>query len=293
MGPKHHHQHIPQRVLLYIPPVNQSQLSKLGDRDIHTYWIGLEEIEWYTLVRRRSSRRTVGLKIFIDPRWSIRGRVEPKSWKCVRLCCCSKESSKSGVIGHAYYYIPHLFFLESLSFLLLLYSFSKFLSPLFEPLYVCICALLLGPQSILVLLMLYAYERAVKSLLGKKFRLTCHLFFREIIFTKISMKLISRKKCRKLIFFRPDSKPMVCHICYMSHFSTLNMGRVNVTYNHVNQCRMFNVRKWYDLFIIMTVVFKQIVLLSERRNHKKYILFFWPSKLKNDSTPWSNRISYI
>ena len=78
---------------------------------------------------------------------------------------------------------------------------------------------------------------------------------------------------------------MVCHICYMSHFSTLNMGRVNVTYNHVNQCRMFNVRKRYDLFIIMTVVFKQIVLLSERRNHKKYILFFWPSKLKNDSTP--------
>ena len=122
LGPKHHHQHIPQRILLYIPLLNQSQLSKLGDRDLQTYWIG-------------SSRRTVGLKIFIDPRWSIRGRVEPKSWKCVRLCCCSKESSKSGVIGHAYYYIPHLFFLESLSFLLLLYSFSKFLSPLFEPLY--------------------------------------------------------------------------------------------------------------------------------------------------------------
>ena len=151
--------------------------------------------------------------------------------------------------------------------------------------YVCICALLLGPQSILVLLMLYAYERAVKSLWGKKFRLTCHLFFREIIFTKIFMKLISRKNCRKLFFFRPDSKPMVCHICYMSHFITLNMGRVNVTYNHVNQCRMFNVRKRYDLFI-MTVVFKQIVLLSERRNHKKYkiyiLFFFWPSKFRND-----------
>ena len=70
----------------------------------------------------------------------------------------------------------------------------------------------------------------------------------------------------------------------MSHFIILNMGRVNVTYNHVNQCRMFNVRKRYDLFI-MTVVFKQIVLLSERQNHIKYILFFWPSKFKNDSTP--------
>ena len=177
--------------------------------------------------------------------------MEPKSWKCVRLCCCSKESSKSGVIGHAYYYIPHLFFLESLSFLLLLYSFSKFLSPLFEPLYVCMYVYVLSysaPQSILVLLMLYAYERAVKSLWGKKFRLTCHLFFREIIFTKIFMKLISRKNCRKLFFFRPDSKPMVCHICYMSHFITLNMGRVNVTYTHVNQC-VCNVCKRYDLLL--------------------------------------------